>query len=124
LVARILHRAKTSGRADDNEETLKNRIANFVASTTPTINLYNTFGKVYPIDACGGINEIFAATKEALLPNIIYLYGPPIGQNRQLAEFLQDRLQYKLIVNYKLYKANNLDNASDDKKINFMINYL
>lgn len=62
LVARILHRAKTSGRADDNEEVLKNRIANFVASTGPTIALYNTFGKVYPINACGGINEIYEAT--------------------------------------------------------------
>jgi len=79
LVARILHRAKTSGRADDNEEVLKNRIANFIANTSPTLELYNTFGKVYPIDATGGVNEIFEATKEALIPNIIYIYGPPVG---------------------------------------------
>lgn len=58
LTQRLLGRALTSGRADDNAETIKNRIAVFFANTTPTLALYHTFGKVYQIDALGTIEQV------------------------------------------------------------------
>lgn len=41
LVERLLYRGKTSGRADDNEETIKNRIRVFNESTRPVLDYYH-----------------------------------------------------------------------------------
>ena len=44
MVARILHRAaeSTEVRADDNEETIKNRIATFSTNTNKILEQYPT----------------------------------------------------------------------------------
>ena len=124
LVDRIMFRAKTSGRSDDNMEVLTNRIKNFLESTGPTLALYNTFGKVHPIDASGGIAQIQQATKDALLPNLCFIYGPPVSVQCKLAKFLQNRTQHKLLDLESFYKSNKLSDASCDKKANFLINHL
>jgi UMP-CMP kinase len=88
-VKRLLGRALTSGREDDNEETIKNRIQVFFDNTTPTLYLYNIFGKVFKIDAIGSINAVYNLTKQALLPNLTFLYGPPVDDQTKLAKFLE-----------------------------------
>ncbi|KAG0720285.1 Adenylate kinase isoenzyme 1 [Chionoecetes opilio] len=40
MVQRLLHRAKTSGRVDDNEETIKKRLATFHKHSKPVIDHY------------------------------------------------------------------------------------
>ena len=40
MTARLLKRAETSGRVDDNEETIKKRLATFHSSTTPVVDYY------------------------------------------------------------------------------------
>lgn len=40
LVSRLLHRAKTSGRADDNEETIKKRLQTFITHTDQILEHY------------------------------------------------------------------------------------
>ena len=46
MMKRLLHRAQTSGRADDNEETIKNRLLTFVKATEPVIEYYKKKNKV------------------------------------------------------------------------------
>jgi hypothetical protein len=46
MVARLLHRAKTSGRVDDNEETIKKRLKTFNEQTTPVVEHYKKQGKL------------------------------------------------------------------------------
>ena len=41
LIERLLKRAETSGRADDNEETIKKRLALFHDKTMPVIDYYD-----------------------------------------------------------------------------------
>jgi adenylate kinase family enzyme len=55
LVNRLLGRAKTSGRADDNEETIKKRIETFHNETEPVIQSYGSSGKLIRIDAMQSI---------------------------------------------------------------------
>ena len=43
---RLLKRSKTSGRADDNIETIKKRFGTFVEKTLPVINYYGQHDKV------------------------------------------------------------------------------
>ena len=58
LVKRLLNRGKTSGRSDDNEETIKKRLQQYHEKTTPVKDYYNKQGKLYEINGVGEIDEI------------------------------------------------------------------
>jgi len=60
MVKRLMKRAETSGRVDDNEETIKKRLKTFHDLTQPTIDSYAQQGKTCAIKAEGGVDEIFA----------------------------------------------------------------
>ena len=55
-----MKRAETSGRADDNAETIIARVQNYFAQTIPVVDYYKKFGKVRHIDATGSISEVYA----------------------------------------------------------------
>ncbi|RWS05380.1 adenylate kinase isoenzyme 1-like protein [Dinothrombium tinctorium] len=57
MIERLLNRGKTSGRVDDNEETIKKRLATFHEHTTPILNHYGS--KVKKIPAERSVDEIF-----------------------------------------------------------------
>jgi adenylate kinase len=59
MVKRLLKRAETSGRVDDNEETIKKRLKTFHDLTQPTIDFYGQQGKVIEINAEGAVDDIF-----------------------------------------------------------------
>ncbi|KHJ93834.1 putative adenylate kinase [Oesophagostomum dentatum] len=46
LVKRLLHRAETSGRADDNMETIKKRLKTFTTATAPVVDYYEKKNKL------------------------------------------------------------------------------
>lgn len=50
---------KLHHRADDNEDTITNRLRVYEAQTTPLINYYKAQGKQYIVDGAGGLDEIF-----------------------------------------------------------------
>ncbi|KAM3187903.1 hypothetical protein ACTXT7_001400 [Hymenolepis weldensis] len=56
---RLLKRGETSGRADDNEATIVQRLKIFDEKTVPVIDHYNKKGKVIKIDASNTIDEVF-----------------------------------------------------------------
>ncbi|RCN50638.1 adenylate kinase [Ancylostoma caninum] len=60
LVERLMHRAKTSGRADDNMETIKKRLKTFTTATAPVVDHYEKKNKLVRIKAQGTVEEIFA----------------------------------------------------------------
>lgn len=78
LLERCLVRASgaTVQREDDNEETLKKRLRAFKELSKPVVELYQKFGKVRWIDAGFSIDEVYAETRKAMLPNIFFLIGP------------------------------------------------
>jgi len=57
---RLLKRAETSGRVDDNEETIIKRLKTFHNHTQPVIDYYEKQSKVCKIVAEGTVDEIFA----------------------------------------------------------------
>jgi len=63
---RLLERAKSSGRVDDNEETIKKRLKTFEDQTLPVLDVYEKVGKVQKINAERGIDEIFTDVCVAL----------------------------------------------------------
>lgn len=46
MTKRLLHRGQTSGRVDDNEETIKKRLQTFHDQTMPVLDLYEKQQKV------------------------------------------------------------------------------
>ena len=60
IVERILNRGKTSGRVDDNDETIiRKRIAVYKQETSPVFDYYSKSDKSIEINGIGGIEEIF-----------------------------------------------------------------
>jgi adenylate kinase len=59
LVARLLERGKTSGRADDQDESLiRNRYQEYNEKTAPLIDFYTHQKKFYAVDGIGSIDQI------------------------------------------------------------------
>ena len=62
LVSRLLNRGKTSGRTDDNNETvIRARIAEYHKKTSAVADYYKKFDKVKQVKGEGSIDEIFTA---------------------------------------------------------------
>ncbi|XP_032923469.1 UMP-CMP kinase, partial [Catharus ustulatus] len=58
-IGRCLERGKSSGRSDDNRESLEKRIHTYLQSTRPIIDLYERMGKVRKVDASKSVDEVF-----------------------------------------------------------------
>jgi adenylate kinase len=67
LTTRILKRGATSGRADDqNESIVKNRVAEYRNKTEPLAKYYEAQGKLRQIVGEGSIDEIFALLSDEI----------------------------------------------------------
>lgn len=82
MTERLLGRAKTSGRVDDNIDTIKLRLKTFMNSTKPVVDYYESKGKLakvaeikcslnfhftkhnyaLQINAEGSVDDVFKAT--------------------------------------------------------------
>ncbi|XP_062382708.1 UMP-CMP kinase [Sardina pilchardus] len=62
-IDRCLERGKSSGRTDDNRESMEKRIQTYLQSTRPIIDLFEKEGKVHTIDASRGVEEVFGDVK-------------------------------------------------------------
>jgi adenylate kinase len=70
VISRLLERGKTSGRADDNLETIKERLVVYHNQTEPVAAHYKSLGKYEAVDGVGSIPEISARIQAVL--NKIY----------------------------------------------------
>ena len=60
LMTRLIKRGQESGRADDNEETIKKRLVVYHSQTAPLIDWYKNEGKYQHIHGLGTMDAIFA----------------------------------------------------------------
>jgi adenylate kinase len=60
LMTRLLKRGQLSGRADDNEETIKKRLVVYREQTSPLKEWYKNDGKHCYINGLGELDRIFA----------------------------------------------------------------
>lgn len=59
LIKRLLYRGLTSGRSDDNYETIQHRIQVYNTKTAPVKDYYRQVGLAVEIEGKGELNEIF-----------------------------------------------------------------
>lgn len=66
LIKRLINRGKTSGRSDDNLETIQKRLDVYHSQTNPLREHYIKKGKYHAIHGMGDVNEIFSNIKHAI----------------------------------------------------------
>ncbi|EFJ39051.1 hypothetical protein VOLCADRAFT_108787, partial [Volvox carteri f. nagariensis] len=103
---RLLKRGETSGRSDDNAETIRKRFHTFLEQSLPVKDHYLAQGKCHIISAVPPPGEVFEVVKKVLdgisaprksdgsLPEdaqiIFVLGGPGSGKGTQCAQILQE----------------------------------
>ena len=60
MTARLLERGKTSGRSDDNEESIKKRLVTYTESTKPIIDWFAERGKCRAVDSNRAMDVVFS----------------------------------------------------------------
>ena len=58
LIKRMINRGKETGRADDNLDTIKNRLKVYHSQTSPLRDYYMNEGKYHSINGSGDVDEI------------------------------------------------------------------
>ncbi|KAG9102772.1 UMP-CMP kinase [Ceratobasidium sp. 370] len=66
MLARLLERGKTSGREDDNVESIKKRFQTFVETSMPVVDKYRAEGKLVVIDSTRPIEVVHADVSKVL----------------------------------------------------------
>ncbi len=60
LISRLLKRGETSGRSDDNLETIKKRLQIYEIKTAPVKDYYKNINKFTVVNGFGSVEEIFS----------------------------------------------------------------
>ncbi len=63
---RLLNRGKTSGRADDNEESIKKRFRVFEETSMPVVAYFEKQGKVEKVGAVGTPEVVYEEVKRRM----------------------------------------------------------
>lgn len=66
ILARCEIRYKAEGRADDNPDTVRKRLAIYAEQTAPVADFYARRGKLQVVDGVGELAEVTARVKQAL----------------------------------------------------------
>lgn len=76
LLDRLLERGRTSGRADDREETIIYRFQVYKSESMPVLSLYDPFNILHRVNCMGSIQEIYLRTLRTLRPEVLTVMGP------------------------------------------------
>jgi len=63
MESRLLNRGKTSGRSDDNAESIKKRFKTFVETSMPVVDYFEKEGRVVKISAVSSPDEVYEEVK-------------------------------------------------------------
>ncbi|PGH00548.1 UMP-CMP kinase [Blastomyces parvus] len=66
MLDRLLKRGETSGRDDDNIESIRKRFRVFEETSMPVIHHYEKEGKVVSVEAVGSMEEVYARIREGV----------------------------------------------------------
>ena len=102
-VKRLLHRGKTSGRSDDNEEVIRNRLKEYKEKTLPVLNFYKERGNYYSVNGLQPISDVTEDVEKLInvklskkLLNIV-MFGYPGSGRGSLGKALADKYNLEFV---------------------------
>lgn len=66
MLKRLMVRSQSSGRTDDNLESIKKRFRTFHESTIPVREFYHDLGKLRAVNCVGNVEQVYERTKTAV----------------------------------------------------------
>ncbi|KAJ3137374.1 hypothetical protein HDU90_002161 [Geranomyces variabilis] len=98
LESRLIERGKTSGRVDDNIETIRKRFKTFMDESLPVVEAYKKSGKVVEVASERSVDEVYADARKIFVmekplnhPNVVFILGGPgSGKGTQCARLSQE----------------------------------
>lgn len=66
METRLLKRGETSGRDDDNAESIRKRFRTFVETSMPVVDDFEKKGKVVKVQATGSVEEVYAEVRTGI----------------------------------------------------------
>ncbi|KAJ5082074.1 hypothetical protein N7532_011117 [Penicillium argentinense] len=66
MESRLLKRGETSGRDDDNAESIRKRFRTFVETSMPVVDDFQKKGKVVAVKATGSVDEVYGLVKAGI----------------------------------------------------------
>ncbi|KAJ5936344.1 hypothetical protein N7454_004979 [Penicillium verhagenii] len=66
METRLLKRGETSGRDDDNAESIRKRFRTFVETSMPVVDDFEKKGKVVKVSATGSVAEVYEIVKAGI----------------------------------------------------------
>ncbi len=122
LKARMLERAKTSGRADDTIEVIENRLKEYDDKTAPVAKYYKERGLYNPVNGIGDIDDIYENINKVIqntlkdkLFNVVILGMPGSGKGSQ-SQQLADEFGLKYISTGKMLRNEIKENTELGKQ--------
>ena len=100
-VQRLLNRGKTSGRSDDNEIVIRNRLKEYKEKTLPVLNFYKERGNYFSVEGLKSIKEVTEDIEKVVneklskkLLNIV-MFGYPGSGRGSLGKALAEKYNEK-----------------------------
>ena len=103
LEKRLLKRGETSGRDDDNIESIKKRFRTFKETSMPVVEWFGSRGMLRTVSSVQTVEEVWAATKRVFdalelgkkrpvpRPQVVFvLGGPGAGKGTQCANIVRE----------------------------------
>ena len=75
MLQRMRKRGETSGRVDDNEATMRERLKTFRLHSKPVVNHYRRVGKLIEVDAEDSAEVVFQETINAMKRHLLQVQG-------------------------------------------------
>ncbi len=94
MTQRLISRGLTSGRADDNAETIKKRLDSFHAISEPVLARYKGTGLIKAVSAVPAANDVFEAARTLFDPSYVAVSAADVSVDAVLKN--PDLLKAKL----------------------------
>lgn len=122
-VRRLLERGKTSGRSDDNEEVIRNRLKEYDEKTRPVLEFYQERGLRIDVDGTGSIEEVrdtiesIARDQFSKRPVSLVVFGYPGSGRGSQARALAEEYGLEFIATGKMFDEEIAAGTAIGKKV-------
>jgi adenylate kinase len=122
-VARLIERGKISGRMDDNEEVIRNRLKEYNEKTLPVLKFYKERGNYRSVNGLQSIKEVRADIEELVnieqskkLLNIV-IFGSPGSGRGSIGKEIAKKYDLEFVATGSMLEAEIKKNTPTGKEI-------